>query len=233
MVDEFAFLNNQTTVQVETPKSSKKEINFQEMPKGTEELLSIKNQQDLINKFTKEEPIAIPLDNNTGTSYLNLVLSPNLRDLELMIRGLEYCKRFNPLTGRDEVILRRIENHPLNEFGVNKIMEFLKIYTSPELKLGRKTERDAIGSVQQVGYDIVRLVYKNLKNFGMDTQTKQRNAKTFCLAIIEVTHATFSRSIGGRENDLSRATELKIEGNINPTDLYHGFTKDKKEQLKN
>ena len=203
------------------------------MPAGTEELLS-NNQKDLIDRYIREQPVAIPMENGGFNSYLSLVLSPNLKELELMIRGLEYVRRFNPVLGKEEIILRKIENHPLNEYGVNKIMEFLKIYSSSELKLGRKRVRDYYNSVNQVGHDIVRLVYKNLKNFGMDTQVKQRNAKTFCLAIIEVTDACFSRSIEGKENDLSRATEFKIEGSVdnfnNPAQM---FNRQQKEGLKN
>ena len=68
----------------------------------------------------------------------------------------------------------------------------------------------------------------------MDTQEKQRNAKTFCTAIIEMVDASYSRSIEGKENDLSRATEFKIEGNIDTlTDPAKLFNKHQKEQMKN
>jgi hypothetical protein len=232
-MDDFAF-NQGLEKSKEPPKPSKKEINFAEVPKGTDELLSKKKQEAVFDKFTKDEPIAVPIDSNAYTSYLSLVLSPNLRELELMIRGLEYVKRFNPFTQRDEIVLRRVEGHPLNDYGINSIMQELKVYSSPEIKLGRKKPRDYYNSVQHVCRSIVRLVYKNLKNFGMDTQVKQRNAKIFCDAIIEIVDASFSRSIEGKENDLSRATEFKIEGNMdtinNPAKL---FNKGEKEQLKN
>lgn len=231
-MEEFALTKKEEMPQEEAKKKERK-INFQEMPTNANDLLDNRKQQELIERFTNEAPVAVPLENNTGTSYLNLVLSPNFRELELMIRGLEYVKRFNPILGREEVILRKIENHPLNEYGINKILEFIKVWSSPEIKLGRKSERDYYNSVAQVSRDAKRLVYKNLKNFGMDTQVKQRSAKTYVLAIIEYADASFSRSLGGRENDLSRATELKIEGNINPTDLYANFSNKKKEELKN
>jgi len=227
-MDEFAFQS-----QEEKPRG-RKEINFQELPKETDNLLNNKAQQELIERFTKEEPVAVPLDSSTPNSYLSLVLSPNLRELELMIRGLEYVKRTNPFTGKDEIILRKIEGHPLNEYGINQIMQELKVFSSPEIKLGRKRQRDYYNSVQHVCRSIVRLIYKNLKNFGMDTQVKQRNAKIFCDAIIEIVDASFSRSIEGKENDLSRATEFKIEGNIDTlNDPAKLFNKDQKEQLKN
>ena len=220
--------------QVEKEKKTR-QINFQDMPEGTKELLNNeRNNRDRIEKYLKEEPVPAPIDNNNFPSYLNLVLSPNLKDLELMIRGLEYVKRFNPISGKDEIVLRRIPDHPLNEYGINKIMEFLKIYSSPEIKLGRKKPRDYYLSVQQVGRDVVRLIYKNLKNFGMDTQVKQRSAKTFALAIIEFVDSSYSRSIEGKENDLSRATEFKIEGNVDTIqDPAKLFNRDRKENFKN
>lgn len=213
--------------------SRKRKINFQAMPEDTEDILNV-NHKDTVEKYLKEEPISMPIDQSTATSYLSLVLSPNLRDLELMIRGLEYVKRFNPIIGKEEIILRKIPEHPLNEYGINTIMAELKVYCSPEIKLGRKKEKDYYNSVQHVGHSIVRLIYKNLKKFGMDTQGKQRSAKRFCNAIIEFLDASYSRSVGGRENDLSRATELKIEGTVgdafSPQTL---LSRPQKEQLKN
>jgi len=179
----------------------------------------------------QQQGLSLPYDNNSyGNSYLALVLSPNLKELELMIRGLEYVQMYNNKTQKDEFILRKIKQHPLNEYGINQIITQLKIYTSPEIKLGRKRTQDYYNSVQHVGKTIVRLIYKNLKSFGMDTQEKQRNAKVFCDAIIEVIDASYSRSIEGKENDLSRATEFKIEGNIdslNDPSKYFGMNKNK------
>ena len=66
---------------------SKKTINFQELPKDSHDILSAKEMEE----YSKEEQIGLPYDDNQQhSSYLSLVLSPNLRDLELMIRGLEY-----------------------------------------------------------------------------------------------------------------------------------------------
>lgn len=225
-------VQNQQSLQVKEEKKDKKTINFQELPNGSESILN--EQKEIIEKYSKEEDISMPSEDNVNQSHLSLILSPNLRDLELMIRGLEYKKRFNRLTGRDEIILQKIPGHPLNEYGVNKIMEFLRIYSSPEIKLGRKTELGYYNSIRQVGRDATRLVYKNLKAFGMDTQQKQRSAKTFVLAIIEICDAGFSRSIEGKENDLSRPTELKIEGSADlMNDPSQFFTKKQKEGLKN
>jgi hypothetical protein len=254
MAEEFSFekyntssLNQKEQIQAEliknttqtnpAPKqekeSNKKKINFLELPE-IEDKKEEARHREYIDKYSKEEPISVPMENQSNNSYLSLVLSPNLRELELMIRGLEYVKRFNPLLGREEIILRKIPEHPLNERGINEIMSVLKVYSSAEIKLGRKRLRDYYLSIQQVGKTITRLIYKNLKNFGMDTQVKQRHAKTFCLAIIEIMDASFSRSIEGKENDLSRATEFRIEGNIDTlNDPAKMFNRERKEQIKN
>jgi hypothetical protein len=236
--DEVKKPEVQTNVNIINPaleqvkeKEKKKTINFQEIPEDAKQLLNTEEY----NKYTKEEQIGLPYDDNQqSSSYLSLVLSPNLRDLEMMIRGLEYVKRYNPISKKEEIILRRIKDHPLNEYGINKIMSELKVYCSAEIKLGRKKPRDYYNSVHHVCYAIVRLIYKNLKSFGMDTQEKQRNAKTFCTAVIEMVDASFSRSIEGKENDLSRATEFKIEGNIDSLqDPAKMFNKNQKEAMKN
>jgi hypothetical protein len=68
----------------------------------------------------------------------------------------------------------------------------------------------------------------------MDTQEKQRNAKGFCDAIIETIDASFSRSVGGRENDLSRASEIRLEGSLDGyNDPSKLFSKGDKDRLKN
>jgi len=235
---EFGFEEKKPELPAQVPsvpeKEKKNSINFQELPKDSENILNNK-QEDLYNKYGQEESIGIPYDETQQhSSYLTLVLSPNFRDLELMIRGLEYVKRFNRITNKEEIIIRRIKDHPLNETGVNRIMNELRIYCSPEIKLGRKNERDYYGSVNHVCHSIVRLVYKNLKAFGMEDQHRQRSAKSFCNAIIEFVHASFSRSLEGRENDLSRATEFRIESNIDGlNDPSKLFNRSKKDELKN
>lgn len=228
----------------EKPKEKKKEINFNKLPESSKEILGdnqelTKQQKEEVSKRVREEllneqPIPTPTDISSNQTNLSMILSPNFRDLELMIRGLEFVKKNNLTTGKEEIVLRRIKEHPLNETGVNKIMEFLRVYASPEIKLGRKKARDYYNSVQSVGHSVVRLIYKNLKNFGMDTQIKQRNAKTFCLAIIEVIDASYSRSIEGKENDISRPTEFKVEGNIDTiNDPAKLFNRQQKENMKN
>lgn len=211
-------------IQVGNPALKKEKVKPDEFFDVDEDKIFGENIDDL-NKIDKENvdedgdenqsPLSLPFDNNPGlNSYLTLVLSPNLKELELMIRGLEYVQQYNKRIGKNEFILRKIKDHPLNEYGINQIITQLKIYTSPEIKLGRKKLRDYYNSISHVSKTITRLVYKNLKSFGMDTQEKQRNAKVFCDAIIEIVDASYSRSIEGKENDLSRATEFKIEGNI-------------------
>jgi len=219
-----------SAIQIEK-KEIKKTINFQELPKDSAIILSTEDTQ----KYLGEEQIGVPYEEQAPTaSYLSLVLSPNLRDLEMMIRGLEYVKRYNPVLKKEEIILRKIKGHPLNEYGINKIMSELKVYCSPEIKLGRKSEKFYYNSVNHVCQSVVRLIYKNLKSFGMDTQEKQRSAKTFCNAIIEFIDAAYSRSIEGKENDLSRATEFKIEGSVDSlSDPAKMFNRKQKEELKN
>lgn len=214
-------------------------IKIDDIDKATEEF---KNDYDrsystpsYADQSSPPQHLTLPYDGGTSNnSYLSLVLSPNLKELELMIRGLEYVKYRNPLTGKDEYTLQKIPNHPLNEYGINQIITQLKIYTSPEIKLGRKRAKDYYNAVNHVSKTITRLIYKNLKSFGMDTQEKQRNAKVFCDAIIEVVDSAYSRSIEGKENDLSRATDFRIEGRIDSfDDIPQMMNKQRREKYKN
>jgi hypothetical protein len=58
---------------------------------------------------------------NMQTNQVNCVALNNV------IRGLEYVKRYNPIFQREEIVLRNIEGHPLNEYGINQIMQQLKV----------------------------------------------------------------------------------------------------------
>jgi len=229
--------NIDTSNKSEEEKKTKNKINFQPMPKEEKEVFGEEEKGKIINQITqdltKEQSIPMPYDQGQ-TSHLSLILSPNLKELELMIRGLEYVRRSNPITGKEEIYLRKIPDHPLNEYGINTIMAELKVYSSPEIKLGRKRVKDYYNSVQHVGHSIVRLIYKNLRNFGMDTQVKQRNAKRFCNAIVEFVDASYSRSVEGRENDSSRPTEFSVQGNVDAMNDPTKFIYPKqKENLKN
>jgi hypothetical protein len=231
---EVELIKNTTTANPSSSKEDPKKINFLDIDESV--LDNNQYQQNYSQPpAPQQQPISLPYDMSNSNSYLSLVLSPNLKELELMIRGLEYVKMYNPNTNREEIVLRKIAGHPLNEYGINQILTHIKIYASPEIKLGRKKQRDYYLSIQQVGKTITRLIYKNLKNFGMDTQEKQRNAKAFSLAIVELIDAAYSRSIEGRENDLSRATEMKIEGSLdsfnNPARVFSN--PQQRDQLKN
>lgn len=227
-------------IQVGNPALNKEKVKPDEFYDINEEDVFNENQQNEVNeseegeeKETHKPSLSLPFDSDNNTnSYLTLVLSPNLKELELMIRGLEYVQQYNEKNQKTEFILKKIKDHPLNEYGINQIITQLKIYTSPEIKLGRKKIRDYYNSINHVSKTITRLVYKNLKSFGMDTQEKQRNAKVFCDAIIEIVDSAYSRSIEGKENDLSRATEFKIEGSIDSLHDPSQYFKNKN-QLKN
>jgi hypothetical protein len=215
---------------------------YNDKDKKTEEFMDLGDISDLMPNMNSSQPsmhdnqpLSIPYDNQPiGNSYLSLVLSPNLRELELMIRGLEYIRVIDENTHRSSYTLRKIPNHPLNEYGINQIITYLKIYTSPEIKLGRKRQKDYCNSVGHISKSIIRLIYKNLKAFGMDNQSKQRNAKVFCDAIIEIIDSAYSRSVSGKENDLSRATDFRIEGRIDSMDgISNMMNPQSKEKLKN
>ena len=210
------------------PKKEKEQI-FEDLPESLDEPIYENENED---EDTKSQPIPIQEDRNQNN--LALILNADLRDLELMIRGLQYVKRFNKLLQREEIILEKIPDHPLNEYGINTIMAELRVYSSPEIKLGRKNKEMYAHSVMHIGRSITRLIYKNLKNFGMTTQSKQRHAKRFCNAIIEILDSSYSRSIEGQENDASRPTEYVINSNMSDgQDFGKQASKQLRDNMKN
>lgn len=160
-----------------------------------------------------EDEIVIPAERERDSSYLGLILNPNLRDLELYIRGLEYVKSYDPRRKKEVIRVRRVKSHFLNERGINAILQELKVHTSSDMTLQRVDIETYRIKTHEVGQTFHRLIYKNLKEFGMETHEEQRHARRLWLAIKNKIDAAYSRAIDGKENDLSRA-RIELHGEI-------------------
>lgn len=163
--------------------------------------------------YEDSEEIVIPSESRNDSSYLSLILNPNLRELELYIRGLEYVKQFDAKQRKEVVKMRKIQDHFLNNKGINAIIQELKIHTSSDMTLQRLSEPQFLLKTHEVGQTFHRLIFKNMKEFGMDTHEKKRHARRLWLAIKNKIDGAYSRSIGGKENDLSRA-QISLTGEI-------------------
>lgn len=217
------------------------EIGSESVPQNNSQYLDIKNNpiEDLsLEDDQYIDELVIPPSSVDANNYLSLLLKPDLRDLELYIRGIEFVKKTNHKTGHSKIEMKKIKDHFLNEYGINRILSELKLHTSSDIILARLEKESYHQVMHQIGTTFLRLIYKNLKLFGMDTHEKQRNARPLWLAMNNKVDAAYSRSIGGRENDISHA-QITLTGDLTSIDeempFYGGQrrAKNKIEQIKN
>ncbi len=96
----------------------------------------------------------------------------------------------------------RIEEHYLNDYGINSILHFLSFYLSKEIFLARYSEDDAKIIMKQFAMQFTDFFFDNLEEFGMDTPEKKKMSKMFVHSIIAVVDASYSKAIGGKTAEL-------------------------------
>lgn len=146
------------------------------------------------------------------TNYFSLILSSDFEDLELEIRGLRYVKVIDD-KGREKVILEKKTDHYLSDDGAEDILTELKAYLNPDNKLGRMTHEEFLRSQEIIRKAFTKYFRKSLYRLGMDTEDKQRKMRPLATMILLRIRQVFSRSIEGKENQLSHG-EIKLAGDL-------------------
>ena len=143
--------------------------------------------------------------------FYEFLLDTDLRDLELYIRGIYFQNEI--VNGVQQLVPKKRENHFLNDFGIDKVLSELQAHTSKNIIMGRTNQEDFYILMYNFCKNFTRFIYKNLKQIGMSTIPKKANAKLLCQLVNANVRAAYSRSIGGRENDLTR-TNINLTGDI-------------------
>lgn len=148
-----------------------------------------------------------------SSSYFNLILDSDYRDIELEIRGLRYVQFTHPVTGKKVVELERKKNHYLSEDGAEYVLTELKLHTNPDIKLGHMTIDDYKRTMDLIQEVFSTFMQDSMIVLGMDTEEKQRKGVLLTVAIINRIRAVYSRSIGGAENKRSHG-DISLSGNL-------------------
>jgi len=96
----------------------------------------------------------------------------------------------------------KIDEHYLNENGVNSILHYLSFYLSKEIKLGRYSIEQVKIIMKNFAKQFTDFFYDNIEEFGLDTPKKKKMSKMFVQSVIDLVDASYSCAIEGKTIEL-------------------------------
>jgi len=96
----------------------------------------------------------------------------------------------------------KIENHYLNENGVNSILHYLSFYLSKDIKLGRYSIEQVELIMRNFAKQFTDWFFDNLEEFGLNTPQKKKMCKMFVQSVIDLVDASYSCAIEGKTIEL-------------------------------
>jgi hypothetical protein len=163
-----------------------------------------KQEKDYLDDFTPEnnnqqKQFSQPLmfnDEGKDNLILNL-LKVDWERIEHIIRG--HKPRVD--TEGNEYFVK-IDNHYLNDYGVNSMLHFLSFYLSKDIKLGRYSAEQVQMIMKQFSKQFTDFFFDNIVEFGLDTPEKKKMSKMFVQAVIDLVDASYSCAIEGKTIEL-------------------------------
>lgn len=163
-----------------------------------------KQEKDYLDDFTPEtnnnqKQFSQPLmfnDEGKDNLILNL-LKVDWERIEHIIRGHK-----PKIDGEGNEYFVKIENHYLNDYGVNSMLHFLSFYLSKDIKLGRYSAEQVQMIMKNFSKQFTDFFFDNIEEFGLDTPEKKKMSKMFVQAVIDLVDASYSCAIEGKTIEL-------------------------------
>ena len=168
------------------------------------------NNKSIEEKETEKKPYYETKEKANG--YFNLILNSDYEDLELDIKGLRYVS-YRDSKGKERIELERRPNHYLSEDGSEDLLIELKGHLSSDIKLGMLKEKEFLIIQEIIRKTLIKYIRNNLERLGMDTEAKQRKARSLIVMILNRIRAVYSRSISGQENKRSHGN-ISLSGGL-------------------
>lgn len=162
------------------------------------------NQRDYLEDYT-------PQQNNNRNFSQPLMFNEEGKDnliadllkvdwirIEHIIRG--HKPKIDLKSGEEYFV--KIDDHYLNENGVNSILHFLSFYLSKDIKLGRYSEEQVEIIMKNFARQFTDFFYDNIEEFGLNTPSKKKMSKMFVHSVIDLVDASYSCAIQGRTIEL-------------------------------
>jgi len=96
----------------------------------------------------------------------------------------------------------KIEEHYLNEHGVNSVLHYLSFYLSKEIKLGRYSIEQVQIIMKNFAKQFTDFFFDNIEEFGLNTPKKKKMCKMFVQSVIDLVDASYSCAIEGKTIEL-------------------------------
>ena len=96
----------------------------------------------------------------------------------------------------------KIDEHYLNDNGVNSILHFLSFYLSKEIKLGRYSVDQVELIMKNFAKQFTDFFYDNIEEFGLNTPKKKKMSKMFVQSVIDLVDASYTNAIEGKTIEL-------------------------------
>lgn len=95
-----------------------------------------------------------------------------------------------------------------NERGVQAILELLSWYLNKNIVLSNFDEDTINMRVKQFAHALRRLVFLNYREFGLDTEYKQKHYETIVMKLVDVVEASYNRAYQGGERESLRTARM-------------------------
>jgi len=169
------------------------------------ELPKEEDKPDYLNDFDSknseyQQPNSAPVmfgDDTKDTNIIFWQLRVDWDRIEHVLRGHK-----PKVDAKGNEYFTRIDDHYLNDYGVNMVLHFLSGYLSKEIFLARYKQEKADIILSQFSRKFTHFFYDNIVEFGMDTPKKKKVAPMFVQMVIDLVDASYSRAIGGKTSDL-------------------------------
>lgn len=96
----------------------------------------------------------------------------------------------------------QIDNHYLNEHGVNQVLHFLSLYLSKDIKLARYDKEQVETIMKNFSTQFTDFFFDNIEEFGLNTPEKKKMSKMFVHGVIDLVDSAYSHAIEGRTMEL-------------------------------
>ncbi len=142
------------------------------------------------------QPVMFDGEDKDGNLIKNL-LTVDWERIEHIVRGHK-----PKIDDKGNEFFTKIDDHYLNDYGVNNILHFLSFYLSKEIFLARYTQDKVNLILKQFSSQFTDWFYDNINEFGLDTPTKKKMSNMFVRAIIDLVDAAYSKAVEGKMSEM-------------------------------
>ncbi len=180
--------------------------------------------QQLMNKIEASEANNLKLNTALSSADASQQQGSNLVQYQLdtttMLDNLRnfYSGRYESYDEDGNIVMKTPDDDeliPLNEFGVNSLMEIISKYIDKNTTLSYYDEMRIYEILADLGDEICLFIFCNYEKMGMDTHFKKTKFRVLILTTLHMIESTYRRSLRGQtSNDLNQSKIVTQSDNI-------------------